>query len=86
MIEYTYKKTWTKVTPDNLMYVHAPLGDTMMTAFVLAAIWAGAKLTGDNRTDQYYVQTMQEISRKAADFGLADGDIGIAPSEPLEGY
>jgi hypothetical protein len=85
MVEYTYKKTWTEVTADNL-HIALPLDDTMITAFVLAVIWAGAKLTGDQRTDQYFAHAMQEISRKAADFGLADGDVSVAPSEPLQGY
>jgi hypothetical protein len=87
IIQYTYKKMWTRVQPDSL-HTLLPLPDTLMPAFVLGLIWASAKLTIGNPqiVDSHYAALLREIQRKAEDYGLADGDVLHAPAEPLAGW
>ena len=84
-VEYSYKSSWPRVLPDNL-HIPLPLPDTFLPCFVLGVLWASARLTGQATARELYQDLVAELSRKAADQGLADGDSYVYPSEPLGGW
>ena len=96
MVEGTYKKTVPNVSVATLDS-KLNFGDDFLETWLAGLMWAGFKLAGDERAGQkienngviQYSGQLAEfkvsIMEKAAEFGLEDGDVSIAPQEPLVG-
>lgn len=94
MIEGTYKKHAANVTVADLDDYIA-LDDDFLEVWLSGLTWAGMKLAGDQRAGQkiinngvmqysgQYAEFMTTVEQKAAEYGLNDGDVHVAPSEPL---
>lgn len=97
LIDGTYKKRPTKITPSTLQTTLIPWDDQYFNVFVAATKWAALENAGDQRAGQITEQmglyrvtgqlavAHEAIDRMAQDEGLDLGDPSIAPSEPLVG-
>ena len=94
MIEGTYKKE-PPILATGSLDTNIAFGDDFLTAWLAGLKWAGFALAGDDRAGQkiqnqgvlqysgQIADFMTNIMMKAAEYGLNDGDVSIAPSEPL---
>lgn len=98
IVNGTYKKRPTKITPSTFQTTLVPWDDLYFNVYVAACKWAALETAGDQRAGQVMEQAgnyrmtgqlavMHEaIDRMASDEGLNLGDPSIAPAEPLVGY
>ncbi len=98
IIDGTYKKNATKITPSTILSTLIPWEDRYLNVFIAAVKWAAFESGGDPRAGQViergrnFQYTGQlaamhaAIDEMASEEGLHQGDPSIAPTEPLVGY
>jgi len=94
MVEGTYKKEPT-IIATGALDTNLTFGDDFLTTWIEGLKWAGWVLSGDERAGQKIenqgtlqfsgqIGTFQAaIEMKAMEYGLNDGDVHVAPAEPL---